>query len=520
MTQRGTCSEATSICARSSCRSTAASASPRCWSRRAITSGRASCWRAGHQPPGAAGGEGRSRCGRTAAGGGSAASWQSAGGNRAGARQRRFRGRRRRQCARAIRTTAHAVRQLRGPGPEPPGYGFGQGRARCRRGPPGGESEGAERSNWPVRAKEDVAQGEAQLRADQAQLALLQQQLKDADLLAPLDAVVRSRIVEPGEIASPQKAAFTLAITDPKWVRAYVGEPTWARCAKACKATVTVDAFQGRSFPGWVGFISPVAEFTPKSVETTELRSSLVYEIRVFVHDPGDELRLGMPAPCTCPLSCGVERRGRVVKRAPIADPPWSHRSCASVPRKEGPPVQALDGVSLEARHGELTALVGPDGAGKTTLMRLAAGLLRADSGSLKVLGVDVASDPQQVQDRISYMPQRFGLVRGSDGRGKLDLYADLHGVSTAERAQRYPQLMEMTALGAVQDASRRPTVRRHETEARAWPARWCARRSCCCWMSPRSGSIRCRGANCGTSCAAWSPIAGPDRAAQHSLSG
>jgi HlyD family secretion protein len=144
--------------------------------------------------------------------------------------------------------------------------------------------------------KEDVAQGDAQLRADQAQLALLQQQLKDADLLAPLDAVVRSRIVEPGEIASPQKTAFTLAIIDPKWVRAYVGEPDLGSVHEGMRATVTVDAFGGRSFPVWVGFISPVAEFTPKSVETTELRSSLVYEIRVFVHDPGDELRLGMPA--------------------------------------------------------------------------------------------------------------------------------------------------------------------------------------------------------------------------------
>jgi len=144
--------------------------------------------------------------------------------------------------------------------------------------------------------KEDVAQGEAQLRADQAQLALLQQQLIDADLLAPLDAVVRSRIVEPGEISSPQKSAFTLAIVDPKWVRAYVAEPDLGSVHEGMRAAVTVDAFQGRSFPAWVGFISPVAEFTPKSVETIELRSSLVYEIRVFVHDPADELRLGMPA--------------------------------------------------------------------------------------------------------------------------------------------------------------------------------------------------------------------------------
>jgi HlyD family secretion protein len=144
--------------------------------------------------------------------------------------------------------------------------------------------------------QEDVAQGEAQLRADQAQLALLQQQFKDADLLAPLDAVVRSRIVEPGEISSPQKSAFTLAIIDPKWVRAYVAEPDLSSVREGMSAAVTVDAFRGRSFPGWIGFISPVAEFTPKSVETTDLRSSLVYEIRVFVHDPADALRLGMPA--------------------------------------------------------------------------------------------------------------------------------------------------------------------------------------------------------------------------------
>jgi HlyD family secretion protein len=153
--------------------------------------------------------------------------------------------------------------------------------------------------------KEDVAQAEAQLRGDQAQLALLRQQLRDADLLAPLNAVVRSRIVEPGEIASPQKTAFTLAIVDPKWVRAYVAETDLGSVHEGMAAAVTVDAFQGRQFPAWIGFISPVAEFTPKSVETTELRSSLVYEIRVFVKDPGDELRLGMPATVHLPLQQG-----------------------------------------------------------------------------------------------------------------------------------------------------------------------------------------------------------------------
>jgi ABC-2 type transport system ATP-binding protein len=115
---------------------------------------------------------------------------------------------------------------------------------------------------------------------------------------------------------------------------------------------------------------------------------------------------------------------------------------------KKLPPVQALEGVSLEAPRGMLTALVGPDGAGKTTLIRLAAGLLRADSGQLQVLGIDVARDPQRIQDRISYMPQRFGLYEDLTVSENLDLYADLHGVTQEARAERYPRLMEMTSLG------------------------------------------------------------------------
>jgi HlyD family secretion protein len=144
--------------------------------------------------------------------------------------------------------------------------------------------------------KEDIAQAEAQLRGNEAQLAFLRQQLADAELKAPIEAVVRARLMEPGEMATPQRPVFSLAITDPKWVRAYVSEPNLGRVHPGMKAGVTVDSFPNRPFEGWIGFISPIAEFTPKAVETTELRPSLVYEIRVFVKDPGDQLRLGMPA--------------------------------------------------------------------------------------------------------------------------------------------------------------------------------------------------------------------------------
>jgi ABC-2 type transport system permease protein len=119
-----------------------------------------------------------------------------------------------------------------------------------------------------------------------------------------------------------------------------------------------------------------------------------------------------------------------------------------SFQRSTGEVVRALDGVSFEVSRGSLSALVGPDGAGKTTLMRLITGLLTADAGQLTVLDIDVAAHPQQVQNRLGYMPQRFGLYEDLSVQENLDLYADLHGVSLDERRRRYPQLMEMTALG------------------------------------------------------------------------
>lgn len=110
--------------------------------------------------------------------------------------------------------------------------------------------------------------------------------------------------------------------------------------------------------------------------------------------------------------------------------------------------VQALDGVSLELRPGTLTALVGPDGAGKTTLIRLITGLLRPDSGSLRVLGLALPERAAEVQARIGYMPQKFGLYEDLTVRENLDLYADLHGIAAKERKERYERLLAMTALG------------------------------------------------------------------------
>ncbi|WP_299910960.1 ATP-binding cassette domain-containing protein [uncultured Paracoccus sp.] len=112
----------------------------------------------------------------------------------------------------------------------------------------------------------------------------------------------------------------------------------------------------------------------------------------------------------------------------------------------------ALDGLSLTIREGELTALVGPDGAGKTTLMRLFAGLLKPQAGSLSVLGIDVLAHPQAVQDRISYMPQRFGLYEDLSVQENLDLYADLHGVPMEQRRERFARVLQMTDMARFTD--------------------------------------------------------------------
>src|SRR5665647_2313194 len=109
--------------------------------------------------------------------------------------------------------------------------------------------------------------------------------------------------------------------------------------------------------------------------------------------------------------------------------------------------VQALQQVGFRVRHGVVTGLVGPDAAGKTTLMRLAVGLLVPDAGSITVLGMDATTQSLAVQGAIGYMPQRFGLYEDLTVQENLDLYADLQDVPVSSRAERYRELMHMAGL-------------------------------------------------------------------------
>ena len=150
--------------------------------------------------------------------------------------------------------------------------------------------------------KEDIAAARATLDANRAALAIARKQLTDAALQAPSDGVIQDRILEPGDMASPQHPVYTMALTDPVWVRAYIPGPELGKIRPGMHAEVTTDSYPDKRYRAWIGFISPTAEFTPKSVESTEVRTSLVYQVRVFVCNPQDQLRLGMPATITIPL--------------------------------------------------------------------------------------------------------------------------------------------------------------------------------------------------------------------------
>lgn len=139
----------------------------------------------------------------------------------------------------------------------------------------------------------------AHVTAAEAVVAEAGQALKDAQLYAPANGIIRDRIVEPGDFVTPQTPVLTLALLDPVWVRTYLPETYLGKVKPGAPAHISTDSFPDKIYQGWVGYISPTAEFTPKNVETPDLRTRLVYQVRVHICNPQYELRLGMPATVT-----------------------------------------------------------------------------------------------------------------------------------------------------------------------------------------------------------------------------
>lgn len=143
--------------------------------------------------------------------------------------------------------------------------------------------------------KEEIAAARAARDAAAAQKQIAETALGDAQLYAPADGIILTRAAEPGAIMAPGSTVYTLSLQKPVWVRAYISEPQLGLIHPGAAVRVFTDTRPGAPYEGQVGFISPVAEFTPKSVETPELRADLVYRFRVVVTNADAALRQGMP---------------------------------------------------------------------------------------------------------------------------------------------------------------------------------------------------------------------------------
>jgi len=148
---------------------------------------------------------------------------------------------------------------------------------------------------------EEVNASRAEFAAAVAQRSQAETQLADTELFAPSDGVVLSRVREAGSIVPMGAPVYSVSLRDPVYVRAYVGEPDLGKFAPGASVEVATDSSDKR-YHGQVGYVSPRAEFTPKSVETTDLRTDLVYRLRVVVADADEGLRQGMPVTLSVPI--------------------------------------------------------------------------------------------------------------------------------------------------------------------------------------------------------------------------
>jgi HlyD family secretion protein len=149
--------------------------------------------------------------------------------------------------------------------------------------------------------QEDINAARAQFANSEAAVTVAARQLADAELFAPSNGVILSRVREAGTIVNASDTVFVMSLTSPVFVRTYVSEPDLGRIRPGQKVDLRSDAPDSKPRKGHVGFISTTAEFTPKTVETRELRTALVYRVRIVAEDPDGVLRQGMPMTVTVP---------------------------------------------------------------------------------------------------------------------------------------------------------------------------------------------------------------------------
>ena len=147
----------------------------------------------------------------------------------------------------------------------------------------------------------------ASLGAAKASLTIARERFSYTEAYAPTDGILLTRIKEPGSVVLESEPVYTLSILDPVWIRAYIDGPQLGLVRFGMEVTITTDTPGGKAYKGRIGFISPVAEFTPKTVQSAKLRTDLVYRLRIYVDEPDGLLKQGMPVTATISLQGGSD---------------------------------------------------------------------------------------------------------------------------------------------------------------------------------------------------------------------
>lgn len=252
--------------------------------------------------------------------------------------------------------------------------------------------------------------------AVETQIEALEDRISKCRPQAPAKGLVLSKYAEAGELTAPGKPLVKIADMDKIYLRAYFTSAQIAGIKVGDNVKVTADFGSGNRFgyDGKVTWISSESEFTPKTIQTEDSRANLVYAAKIAVKNDG-RLKIG--------FSGEVE----------LSKTEFMNSLEINNINKSFGKVKALSDVSLDVAGGELFGLIGPDGAGKTTLFRILTTLLRPDSGMAKVDGLDVVKDYRKIRERVGYMPGRFSLYPDLSVQENLEFHASLFGVQVSD---------------------------------------------------------------------------------------
>lgn len=266
------------------------------------------------------------------------------------------------------------------------------------------------------------------------QILQTEDQLNKCHILSPINGTVLAKYAEPGELASTGKPLFKIADTENIFLRAYVtsSQLEEVKLGSLVKVFADFGDKNRKEYQGTVSWIADEAEFTPKTILTDDERANQVYAVKIAV-----KMTVSLSSACM-EKSGSVKNSNTIKTMTPVIE--IEHIS------KRYDKTEALHDVSFTVQRGELFGLIGPDGAGKSTLFRILTTLLNADSGKASVLNHDVCHDYRTIRQTIGYMPGRFSLYQDLTVEENLNFFATIFHTTVAEHYHQIKDIYEQIA--------------------------------------------------------------------------